>query len=96
MPFRPAWAWRTPGSAGPTSAAALQQLDAVADEHVQVVWLGAKDRLSLHSCIDSQLRQTKKVNFKTFAYIRLYFCTYLAVFHNEKMALIAPYSLATL
>lgn len=25
-----------------------------------------------------------------FAYIRLYLCTYFPVFHNEKMALIAP------
>lgn len=80
-------------SAGPTSAAALWQLDAEADVHVQVVWLGAKDRLSLLSWTDTQLRQTKKVTFKTFAYIRLYVCTYFAVFHNEKMALIVPYSL---
>lgn len=28
--------------------------------------------------------------FEIFAYIRLYLCTYFAVVHNEKMALIAP------
>lgn len=80
---------------GPSQRVQLQplgQLDGKAETQVPigVAWCYGQ---ALSASILNYV-QPRKMIFRTFAYIRLYLCKYFAVFHNEKMALIAPYSLS--
>lgn len=90
MPFGLAWAQPTPGG---STALCLWKPRQVRSSW----WCGlVLMRLSLHSHTKAQLRQIEKMTFRTFAYIRLYLHLDFTVFHGEKTALTAPYSLSML